>query len=57
MIKTFAIIQNDKVINLISWNGKDEYNTQNILVEIPEGVSVSIGDTYLNGEFIPAQSE
>jgi hypothetical protein len=53
--KTYAVISNNKVINLISWDGESEYASPHLLIEVLPEVSVSIGDTYIDSIFSAGQ--
>jgi len=56
---TFAVIENDKVINLIVADtlAIAEEVTQELCVEYTDHNSVGIGWTYDNGKFIPPITE
>lgn len=52
MMGIFALIKDDKVINTIVWDGDDiDFGEGVTPVEIPEGVTVSIGWGYADGSF------
>lgn len=49
---TYAHIVDDKVINVIDWDGETEYQLDvGELILIPDGVISGIGWTYIGGEF------
>jgi hypothetical protein len=51
-MKTYAQIINNKVVNVSLWDGESEWNPDEELVEIPEGVNAGIDWDYINGEFV-----
>ena len=51
-LKTYAHVVNGKVVNVSVWDGEAPYNTDEQLVEIPEGTSAGIDWDYINGEFV-----
>lgn len=50
---TYAVIINDVVANTINWDGVEDFgqSADDILIAIPENVSVSTGYTYSDGTF------
>lgn len=57
-MSVYAIMQNNKVVNLIEWDGESEWTPPegtNLLG--PLSVFVTIGSTYENGEFITPPTE
>lgn len=51
-MNTYAIIENNIVTNIIVADKAFVLNYQGTLVQLGDGISARIGDTYNNGEFI-----
>ena len=51
----YAIIEDNKVINVIVWDGSSDLSLPFELVNI-DGQVVNIGDQYIAGVFIPSQN-
>jgi len=52
---TYAVINsNNLIINVIIWDGQTSWQPPEdcIVVNIPENISVKIGDTYVDGQFL-----
>jgi hypothetical protein len=49
MIKTYALIQDGKVVNVIVWDGLSEFNSLADLVELTN--NAGIGWNYVDGKF------
>ena len=52
MEKTFAVVLEEKVENIIVWDGESPFEIEGSLVEIPEGLFVDIGFNYIDGVFV-----
>lgn len=52
MESKYALIIDNKVENIILWDGESEYEFSSSLVLIPDGLFVDIGFDYIDGEFI-----
>jgi len=51
MEKTYALVINGVVSNLISWDGVSEFNAEGELVEVTNDLWVEIGYLYTGGLF------
>jgi hypothetical protein len=51
-MKTFAHIVDGKVVNMSIWDEVSEWQPQEQVVEISEGVIAGIGWDYINGNFV-----
>jgi hypothetical protein len=56
-MKTYAEIVDDKVVNVVLWDGVSHFNTGLEIVEIPEDSYAGIGWDYVDGEFIDNRSQ
>jgi hypothetical protein len=52
MEQTYAVIETQKVINVVIWDGETEWLHEGEAVLIPENSSAGIGWDYIDGEFI-----
>jgi hypothetical protein len=50
-MKTYAILENELVTNVIVWDGLSDYGVEG-LVEIPDFSQAGIGWSYINEEFV-----
>jgi hypothetical protein len=51
--RNYAIVVNSKVINVVAWDGKAEYQTDGELIEISNlEIKPSIDWDYIEGEFV-----
>jgi hypothetical protein len=50
MEKTYALIENKKVVNVILWDGESDLPFANKLVELTD--NAGIGWDYVDGEFV-----
>jgi hypothetical protein len=49
----YAVVKKGLVINLVEWNGSDDWQPQTgVAVRVPDGVVVNIGDEFEDGQFI-----
>jgi hypothetical protein len=55
MIKTYALIEDGKVVNVIVWDGESELNSSVELVELTN--NAGIGWDYVNGKFADNRPE
>jgi hypothetical protein len=51
-MKTFAEIVDNKVVNVVLWDGVAPFDPGMELVEIPDGIHAGIGWDYIDGEFV-----
>lgn len=51
-MKTYAIIENGSVTNVIIWDGETEWSHDGKAVLIPEGSHAGIGWDYVKGKFV-----
>lgn len=51
-MKNFAIINNGIVENIIVWDTSNAYDPIGQAVEIPDGLMISVGFLYQDGEFV-----
>lgn len=52
MENNYAVIKNNKVENIVVWDGESDFYLSQELILIPEGSFVDIGFEYINEEFI-----
>lgn len=59
MSKTYAVINDNIVTNLVLWDGVSQWATSDTLIEVTNGTDCAVGYSYVDGNFIPAipQSE
>jgi hypothetical protein len=56
-MKTYAEVVENKVVNVVLWDGENEFNPEMELVEIPENVTAGIGWDYVDSKFVDNRPE
>lgn len=51
-LKTYALVKESKVFNLVVWDGESEFTPEEELVEVPAGITIDIGFDYVDGDFV-----
>jgi hypothetical protein len=51
-LKTYALVIDNKVVNVCVWDGETEWKPEEESIELPKGSPVGIGWDYIDGEFI-----
>jgi len=51
-LKTYAHIVDGKVVNVSVWDGEALFNTDELLVEIPNNSTAGIDWDYVDGKFV-----
>jgi hypothetical protein len=51
-LKSYALVIEDKVVNVCLWDGETDWTPEGEVVLIPESSSAGIGWDYIDNEFI-----
>lgn len=51
-LKTYALVKESKVVNIVVWDGESAFSPEEELVEIPSETLVDIGFDYVDEKFV-----